>query len=154
MGFKDAGKPHYLGHRERLRRRFRDAGADAVPDYELLELIPFRAAPRRDTKPLAKALLARFGTFADPGHVLGILAKNGKLLQHEADLGVSLDLLGEVWRASAAIGAVIVEEGDDAHIAFRVAGDEARGRGERKISSAWAAIPLSCRRERTQERPA
>jgi DNA repair protein RadC len=65
MGFKDAGKPHYLGHRERLRRRFRDAGADALPDYELLELILFRAAPRRDTKPLAKALLARFGTFAE-----------------------------------------------------------------------------------------
>ncbi|HMK40411.1 MAG TPA: DNA repair protein RadC [Methyloceanibacter sp.] len=65
MGFKDAGKPHYLGHRERLRRRFRDAGADAVPDYELLELILFRAAPRRDTKPLAKALLTRFGTFAE-----------------------------------------------------------------------------------------
>src|SRR5690349_4595063 len=65
MGFKDAGKPHYLGHRERLRRRFRDAGADAVPDYELLELILFRAAPRRDTKPLAKALIARFGTFAE-----------------------------------------------------------------------------------------
>ena len=55
MGFKDAGKPHYLGHRERLRQRFREAGADAVPDYELLELILFRAAPRRDTKPLAKA---------------------------------------------------------------------------------------------------
>jgi DNA repair protein RadC len=50
MGFKDAGKPHYLGHRERLRRRFREAGADALPDYELLELILFRAAPRRDTK--------------------------------------------------------------------------------------------------------
>lgn len=65
MGFKDAGKPHYLGHRERLRRRFREAGADAVPDYELLELILFRAAQRRDTKPLAKALLARFGTFAE-----------------------------------------------------------------------------------------
>jgi DNA repair protein RadC len=65
MGFKDAGRPHYLGHRERLMRRFRDAGADAVPDYELIELILFRAAPRRDTKPLAKALLARFGTFAE-----------------------------------------------------------------------------------------
>jgi DNA repair protein RadC len=48
MGFKDAAaKPHYLGHRERLRRRFRDAGADALPDYELLELILFRAVPRR-----------------------------------------------------------------------------------------------------------
>jgi DNA repair protein RadC len=65
MGFKDAGKPHYLGHRERLRRRFRDAGADAIPDYELLELILFRAVPRRDTKPLAKAILAQFGSFAE-----------------------------------------------------------------------------------------
>ena len=65
MGFKDAGKPHYLGHRERLRRRFREGGSDALPDYELLELILFRAAPRRDTKPMAKALISRFGTFAE-----------------------------------------------------------------------------------------
>ena len=65
MGFKDAGKPHYLGHRERLRKRFRESGPDALPDYELLELVLFRAAPRRDTKPLAKALIARFGTFAE-----------------------------------------------------------------------------------------
>ena len=65
MGFKDAGTPHYFGHRERLRRRFREGGADVLPDYELLELILFRAAPRRDTKPLAKALIARFGTFAE-----------------------------------------------------------------------------------------
>ena len=66
MGFKDAAaKPHYLGHRERLRRRFREAGADALPDYELLELILFRAVPRRDTKPLAKAILAQFGTYAE-----------------------------------------------------------------------------------------
>ena len=43
MGFKDAGKPHYFGHRERLRRRFREGGADALPDYELLALILFRA---------------------------------------------------------------------------------------------------------------
>ena len=64
MGFKDAAKPHYLGHRERLRRRFREGG-DALPDDELLELILFRSAPRRDTKPLAKALLACFGTFAE-----------------------------------------------------------------------------------------
>jgi DNA repair protein RadC len=65
MGFKDAGKPHYLGHRERLRQRFRSGGADAMPDYELLELVLFRAFPRRDTKPLAKALLARFGSFTE-----------------------------------------------------------------------------------------
>ncbi len=65
MGFKDAAKPHYLGHRERLRKRFREGGPDALPDYELLELVLFRAMPRRDTKPIAKAILARFGTFAE-----------------------------------------------------------------------------------------
>ena len=58
MAFKEPGKPHYLGHRERLRRRFREAGPT-------LELILFRAAPRRDTKPLAEALIARFDTFAE-----------------------------------------------------------------------------------------
>src|SRR5437660_9317120 len=57
--------PHYLGHRERLRARFREAGADAVGDYELLELVLFRAIPQRDLKPLAKALIARFGSFAE-----------------------------------------------------------------------------------------
>jgi DNA repair protein RadC len=53
------------GHRERLRARFFKGGADAMPDYELLELTLFAALPRRDTKPLAKALLARFGSFAE-----------------------------------------------------------------------------------------
>jgi DNA repair protein RadC len=57
--------PHYHGHRERLRNRFMAAGADALADYEMLELILFRAIPRRDVKPLAKALLARFGSFAE-----------------------------------------------------------------------------------------
>jgi len=57
--------PHYYGHRERLRERFREAGADALSDYELLELVLFRALPRRDVKPLAKALIATFGSFAE-----------------------------------------------------------------------------------------
>jgi DNA repair protein RadC len=57
--------PHYAGHRERLRERFLAGGAGALPDYELLELALYAAIPRRDTKPLAKALLARFGNFAD-----------------------------------------------------------------------------------------
>ena len=57
-------KPDYLGHRQRLRARFLEAGPAAFPDYELLELILFQAKPRQDTKPLAKALLARFGSFA------------------------------------------------------------------------------------------
>jgi DNA repair protein RadC len=60
-----ASPPHYLGHRERLRDRFRKGGADALGEYELLELILFRAMPRRDVKPLAKALIARFGSFAE-----------------------------------------------------------------------------------------
>src|SRR5271155_4067727 len=57
--------PHYHGHRERLRARFREAGADAVSDYELLELVLFRALPRRDVKPLAKTLIGKFGSFAE-----------------------------------------------------------------------------------------
>ncbi|CAH2396116.1 MPN domain-containing protein [Mesorhizobium escarrei] len=61
---KSVEKPHYLGHRDRLRQRFA-AASDALPDYELLELLLFRLIPRADTKPLAKALLARFGTLAE-----------------------------------------------------------------------------------------
>jgi len=57
--------PHYHGHRDRLREKFAAAGSDALPDYELLELVLFRAIPRRDVKPLAKALVARFGSFAE-----------------------------------------------------------------------------------------
>jgi DNA repair protein RadC len=57
--------PHYHGHRERLRQRFREAGAGALSDYELLELLLFRALPRRDVKPLAKGLLEKFGSFAE-----------------------------------------------------------------------------------------
>ena len=65
-GFDDAAsKPHYLGHRERLRERFMAGGASALPDYELLELILFRAFPRGDQKPLAKALIDAFGSFAE-----------------------------------------------------------------------------------------
>ncbi|MBO6758933.1 MAG: DNA repair protein RadC [Roseibium sp.] len=52
------------GHRERLRERFRKTGESALPDYELLELLLFSALPRRDTKPIAKALLKRFGSFS------------------------------------------------------------------------------------------
>src|SRR5579859_3725784 len=60
--------PHYHGHRERLRERFRSAGPDALSDYELLEMALFAALPRRDTKPLAKTLLKKFGSFAEVVH--------------------------------------------------------------------------------------
>jgi DNA repair protein RadC len=57
--------PHYHGHRARLRSRLREAGPEALADYELLELVLFRALPRRDVKPLAKALIAKFGSFGE-----------------------------------------------------------------------------------------
>ena len=66
--------PHYHGHRERLRERFLAAGSAALSDYELIELVLFRALPRRDVKPLAKDLITRFGSFAEvvsaPPHLL------------------------------------------------------------------------------------
>jgi DNA repair protein RadC len=58
-------RPHYWGHRDRLRERFREAGADALSDYELLEILLFRALPQRDVKPLAKTLIETFGSFAE-----------------------------------------------------------------------------------------
>src|ERR1700709_1129361 len=65
-GFDD--EPHYHGHRGRLRARLRGAGADALSDYELLEMVLFRALPRRDVKPLAKSLIGKFGSFAEVVH--------------------------------------------------------------------------------------
>jgi DNA repair protein RadC len=58
-------KPHYHGHRSRLRDRVLKAGIESLPDYELLELTLFYAIERIDTKPLAKRLLERFGTLGD-----------------------------------------------------------------------------------------
>ena len=57
--------PGHIGHRERLRRKLLAAGSDALADYELLELLLFFAILRRDTKPVAKALVARFGSFGN-----------------------------------------------------------------------------------------
>jgi DNA repair protein RadC len=57
-------RPHYHGHRKRLRERLL-AGAEALPDYEILELVLCNARPRVDVKPLAKELLAKFGSFAE-----------------------------------------------------------------------------------------
>lgn len=59
---KTKEKPHYAGHRQRLRERLFQVGAEALPDYELLELLLFAAIPMRDVKPLAKELLAHFGS--------------------------------------------------------------------------------------------
>lgn len=83
-GLKDgaaADQPHFTGHRERLRDRFRRGGSSALADYEFLELVLFRAMPRRDVKPIAKALLARFGSFAE------VLAARPERLAEVAGLG-------------------------------------------------------------------
>lgn len=57
--------PHYHGHRDRLRARFAEGGASALADYELLELYLFRSILRKDVKPIAKDLIAKFGSFAE-----------------------------------------------------------------------------------------
>ena len=119
MGFKDAGKPHYLGHREQLTRRFREAGPDALPDYELLELILFRAAPRRDTKPLAKALIARFGTFAE-----------------------ALNAPEELLREIPGVGAAVTELKLVRAAALRLMSGEVL---ERQVLSSWAQVLDYCR---------
>ena len=66
-GLADVGGaiPHFYGHRQRLRQRLIAGGADNLPDYELLEVLLFAGNPRGDVKPLAKALIDRFGSFAE-----------------------------------------------------------------------------------------
>ncbi|MBC7190383.1 hypothetical protein H5U35_09340, partial [Candidatus Aerophobetes bacterium] len=58
-------KPHYLGHRERLRQRFKKTGGEGFQDYELLELLLTYSIPQKDVKPLAKRLIQRFGSLPD-----------------------------------------------------------------------------------------
>jgi DNA repair protein RadC len=81
-------KPHYLGHRERLRERALHGGLPALPDYEALELYLFRSLPRGEVKPLAKALLQRFGSLA------GVLSASIEDLQTIRGVGetAALDL--------------------------------------------------------------
>jgi DNA repair protein RadC len=89
---------HYLGHRERLRNRFRDLGDTALADYEMLELLLFRLIPRRDTKPIAKALIERFGSLG------GVLGAPVALLQEVRGVGetvaTDLKLIGAVAHRS------------------------------------------------------
>jgi DNA repair protein RadC len=87
---RNSAQPHFHGHRERLKQRFADGGADALQDYELLELILFEALPRRDTKPLAKDLIKRFGSFSEvlaaPGNQLMEIAGVGERTVHHLKL--------------------------------------------------------------------
>lgn len=115
-----SGKPHYHGHRDRLRERYATAGPEAFADYEFLELLLFRSIPRTDTKPIAKALLARFGSLAE------VLGAPTHLLQEVPGVGptVAFDLK---LIASAA---------------QRMAKSEIRGR---QVLSSWNQVVAYCR---------
>jgi DNA repair protein RadC len=100
-GEKPDAKPHYHGHRQRLRDRFLSAGAQSLPDYELLELLLFYGIERRDTKPLAKKLIERFGSLG------GVLAAPAEQLAEFEEIDKrSLVLL----RATREIGARLARE--------------------------------------------
>jgi DNA repair protein RadC len=74
-------KPHYLGHRERLREKFIEQGPDALADYEIIELLLTLARPRIDCKPIAKALLQQFGSLP------GVMAAHPDALRKVDDVG-------------------------------------------------------------------
>jgi len=87
--------PSKAGHRQRLRARFTKGGSDGVHDYELLELILFRAIPRRDVKDLAKTLIGRFGSFA------GVIQAPENLLREVPDVGEAVVFELKLLRAAA-----------------------------------------------------
>jgi DNA repair protein RadC len=110
-----AANPDQVQHRKRLRARFLDSGGDSLADYELLELLLFAAIPRQDTKPIAKALLRKFGAYQ------GVLrAPYGELLQVEG--------VGE--SAAAAIKAVEAA-------AVRLAREELK---DQPVLGSWSAV--------------
>src|SRR3954453_1732860 len=90
--------PHYHGHRDRRRARFRDAGPEALSDYELLELALFTAQPRRDMKPLAKSLIKKFGSFAEVVH-----APEARLREVDGIGDASINLIKLIAAASGRI---------------------------------------------------
>lgn len=95
---KPRPKPHHAGHRERLRERARKAGVGALPDYELLEFFLFRSQPQGDVKPLAKALLARFGSLgavldASLEDLTGISAEDSRGRTKTIGVETALDLM-------------------------------------------------------------
>jgi DNA repair protein RadC len=116
--------PRHSGHRDRLRERAAKGGTDALPDYELLEMLLFRSIPYRDTKPLAKDLLARFGSLEGIGAA-----------SHEAiDLQVSESLQvvrGKLTRACALDLQLIFD------VARRVSKEPA---SKRQVISSWTAL--------------
>jgi DNA repair protein RadC len=91
-------RKHYHGHRERLRTRFLEAGPPSLPDYELLELLLFHSIEVKDTKPLAKGLLARFGSLG------GVISADPRLFAEFDELRETTAEFGQyqAFRSSAA----------------------------------------------------
>jgi DNA repair protein RadC len=110
---------HYHGHRERLRTKFRDLGDTALADYELLELLLFRLIPRRDTKPIAKALIDRFGSLA-------------------AVLGASIHLLQEVKGVGEAVATDLKLIAAVGHRSLK------SGITGKKLLGSWSAVIEYC----------
>lgn len=90
-------KPDYLGHRQRLRERFEKAGFSGWHDYEILELVLAYCIPRRDTKPIARALLRKFKTVGK------VLDADGKELRKIDGIGSRSAILLKVFREIAAV---------------------------------------------------
>ncbi len=113
--------PHHTGHRERLRQRFRTGGGGALADYELLELVLFRALPRRDTKPLAKTLIETFGSFSE------VINADFERLRNIKGVGESVATEIKLIRAAAE----------------RFSREDVIGR---TVMSSWDAVVNHCRR--------
>lgn len=129
-------KPHHTGHRERLRDRARTAGLPTLPDYELLELFLFRSQPQGDVKPIAKALLSRFGSLAA---VLAASVEDLMTVRAEDSKGRSKGVGAETALDLAALH----------EVARRVAKEEP---SKRPVISSWTAL-LSYVRVSLQHEP-
>lgn len=113
-------QPHYLGHRQRLRARFSEAQGKGMPDYEILELLLFACKPQGDVKPLAKALIERFGSL-------------GKVLSASPEELIAVDGVGE---NTAVVLKVIREAG------LRLLKEETQ---EMPVLQNWKALLEYCR---------
>ncbi|EKY26495.1 DNA repair protein RadC [Brevundimonas diminuta 470-4] len=117
-------KPHHAGHRERLRERARTAGIHHLPDYELLELFLFRSQPQGDVKPVAKALLSRFGSLTA---VLAASVEDLMTVKAEDSRGRAKGVGAETALDLAALH----------EVSRRVAKEEAN---RRTVISSWTAL--------------